>query len=161
MDSKTTDKFVDGFPFITIGNDGPLLKTTNIFNLPVLRHLFFLSTNAGCMRLLVPPECELYIPEMQKDVQYVVVSRKEDIMEDDPSFVIELLFEDGSDTPFVIQLSLGSIDHLLAKSVAMQRLAFDIYVNRDGPKRVISTVALFRVVPRLPWLKEANPKQFR
>jgi hypothetical protein len=111
------------------------------------------------MRLLVPAEYEFSVGDMLTDVKHVVVSRTIDAPAED--IALEIMFEDDSEAPFFLHLSGSQVDLFPAKSDAQRKFAFDVYVNRDGPKRIFSTTALFRVAPRLPWTKKADPKRFR
>lgn len=50
---------------ITIGNDGPEISETNYFDLEEFKRFFFLSTNAGTFRLLVPDPLKKGVEEMK------------------------------------------------------------------------------------------------
>lgn len=97
---------------IEIQNEGKLICSTNYYDLEVAQKgYFFLSWNAGCARLLVPASHELSIKDM-KAAQYVIISRGKYQKKD----ALELLFEDNSDTPYVIHLDAKQTDRSVPKT---------------------------------------------
>jgi hypothetical protein len=137
--------------FIHIGNAGPKLVETNWWSMPVGKTHFFLSTNAGCMRLLVPKAHLNSLKEMKRGVKHVIISRERTI----PAFgfAVEILFEDGSDSPFALHLASGQLDVLLDPNQPLTDLELVVYVDRNGPHEVFRKKAYYRVVPSIPWLQ--------
>jgi hypothetical protein len=143
-----------------VKNNGPLIEETNYWDSPLaIAGKLLLSVNAGCFRLLLPPTWEEQLPDITRNVSHVVISRSDYLQSH--GFVLEILFEDGSESPYSFQLSAGQIFPMPAKSDARRRFKFAIYVNQGGTRCVYETDAYFQVVPRLPWLKSINPKHFR
>ena len=143
-----------------VKNNGPLIEETNYWESPpAIEGKLWLTGNAGTFRLLLPSSWEDNLPEMTRNVSHVVVSRSEYLST--LGFALEILFEDGSESPYSIHLSAGQILPMPAKSDARRRFRFAIYVNQGGTRCVYQTDAYFQVVPRLPWLKSINPKHFR
>lgn len=71
----------------------------------------YLSWNAGAARLLIPDSSTPMLKEMRGATE-VIVSRGP-WPEQGRAEAIELLWEDGSDTPFVIQLVAEQCDRLI------------------------------------------------
>jgi hypothetical protein len=136
---------------VEIKNDGPKLVDSNWWSLPGGEDLYFLSANAGALRLLVPDSWVLSIPEMTDNVQNVVVSKNQ--FPERGLFAVEILFDDGSVTPFSIQLSINQTDCLLADLGSSGPVPLLVYVNHGGPLCVLRMSAHIRPAPRLPWLK--------
>lgn len=97
---------------LTITNKGQAIESTNYWDSEhACAGYCFLSWNAGAARLLVPDTRHAFLPEM-RTAEYVIVSRgpwpragKDE--------ALELLFEDGSDSPFSIHLGAEQTDRLL------------------------------------------------
>jgi len=139
-------------PLIHVQNNGRDLVGTNWWSHHLGKNLFFLSRNADCYRLLVPPIREAEVSDMTRNVREVVISVANQLRED--GFLFELMFDDHSDAPYVIHFGVRQFDILPhAKRDAVERKRFHIYVNDHGPKLVFSTDVFLRIVPRLPWLK--------
>ena len=152
---------IQNFASLTIANKGPLLVETNYWESQLAQEgCFFLSVNAGAFRLLIPRQCENALPDMTTNVSHVVISRTQ--YEPLPrTVVLELLFDDGSEQPYALGLSMPQLDRLAPKSDDKRRVRCALYVNRDGPKLVFETDAFFQVVPHIPWTKRINPRHFR
>lgn len=131
---------------ITIENDGPKIKSTNYWESENARKgLVYLSTNAGCVRLLVPDISSGFISEM-KTGKHVIMSRgpwpaagKDD--------AVELLFEDFTDTPFAIHLQAGQCDMLPDGKGGWSFAAW----TREGVQ--VELPLKYRRVREIPWLR--------
>lgn len=67
---------------------------------------------------------------------------------------MEVLFEDGTDTPFAIQFGLEQCDRLPLDSDQGRELLLTVWVCRDGkPELARSRPAWYRLVKRLPCLR--------
>lgn len=131
---------------LTLINRGRDIAETNYWETEYEANGFFvLSCNAGSMRLLVPRSRQGAVVEM-RTAKEVLVSRAQDGDE------LEILFEDGSSTPFALRISLQQVASLLP--LPGEEGTFDVWELRDGePVRTFICPALYRRVPRLPWLK--------
>lgn len=97
---------------LEITNDGTEIVKTNYWELPHANHGFcYLTWNAGAGRLLVPeivygmgPATEI-LAEM-KTAKFVVVGKR--VIKN--MFAIGILFDDESDAPFLIVISVGQTD---------------------------------------------------
>jgi hypothetical protein len=129
-----TDRLVfrDG-GFIEIGNDGPALVQTNYWDLPQAQAgFFYASGNAGAYRLLVPDVKRGELSEM-KTGKSVVMTRGRggpSLSEMTGKDLIELLFDDGSDSPYVLFMLAEQFDRLPEKG-SRDGFAFHVY-TRDG-----------------------------
>lgn len=97
---------------IRIHNDGPLIVETDYWDTPhAQRGLFYVSINAGAFRLLVPLLQEASLADM-RTAAYVIVTRGVWHGRD----ALELLFEDGSDSPFSLHVLAAQVDRMPARS---------------------------------------------
>ena len=97
--------------FFSIENNGPDVIATDYFDSKhAQRGYFYLSTNAGCVRLLVPDNQTNAIPEF-KTAECVILSRGP-WPEQGKVDGLELLFEDFSNIPYVIHLGVEQCDML-------------------------------------------------
>jgi hypothetical protein len=97
---------------IKIENKGQQVVSTNYWGSEhAKRGYFYLSWNAGAARLLVPDSMKAQIREM-KSAEYVVVSRGKFEGRD----ALELMFEDGSDSPYVVHMVTEQTDRLIPES---------------------------------------------
>lgn len=98
-------------PFLDIINLESDIVKTNYFDSEYAENgYFYLSTNAGCVRLLIPDNQKDLLKEL-KGVAYVILSRGPWIQKD-VSDAIELLFEDFSDSPYAIHMTIQQCDML-------------------------------------------------
>lgn len=139
---------------IQIQNNGPDLISTNYWHTEhAARGLFFVSINAGVFRLLVPAVHEGAIAEMVT-AREVVISRgpwpdqgKHD--------AIEILFDDDSDCPFVVQMLPEQFDRIpedLDRDRSGQPPRWRMTVwTEDGKK--LELPCRYRLVKRIPNMK--------
>lgn len=139
---------------IEIQNDGPKIIFTNYWQTEhSTRGLFYLSINAGAFRLLVPDA------QIQESGEWM--SAKEVIISRGPwpaqgkSDAIEILFEDYSESPYVIHLTSEQVD----------RMPLDTDRDRkDNPPRwkfsawtqegkILELPCRYRTVKQIPFLK--------
>lgn len=100
---------------IEIVNDGFDIKSTNYWDTEqAKRGFFFLSWNAGSARLLIPDSRQSELKEIMT-AKYVVISRVK-LQEYPGRQFYELLFEDHSDAPYVIRISVEQSDRLITRS---------------------------------------------
>ncbi|WP_374834255.1 hypothetical protein [Paenochrobactrum pullorum] len=148
-DNRTIFLLIIGNKMITIGNQGQKIVTTNFWESELAdRGYCYLSLNAGAARLLVPSSVKNLVREM-KTAKYVVISRgpwPQANAED----ALELLFEDHSDEPFCLHMTISQIQSL--PSDAWLGEPFDLTVwTKLGQKLRIR--AKYRKVPQIPYLK--------
>ncbi len=128
---------------IRIANNGPRIVETNYFDLPHARAgLFFVSVNAGTFRILVPDNQLSAIAEMRSGPKCVI--SRGPLGDSD---AIELMFDDGSDSPFALHIDARQVDRLLGYETA------EVVVTawtRDG--LAATWPGYYRAVPTLPCL---------
>lgn len=92
---------------ITISNDGPAIADTNYWQSEhAARGLCYLSGNAGVWRLLVPPAAAAMLEEMRTGRPVIIEPAR------DPR-CWAIVFDDGSDAPFVVELDRRQVDRAM------------------------------------------------
>lgn len=130
---------------LAIANDGPLIKHTNYWNSEYFHAGYaLLSWNAGVARLLLPDLLKHALREM-KTAKHVIISRGP-MHQADGREGLEILFDDYSDTPFVLTMSIEQALQMPAEGLR-QNFRFTIW-TRGGCKQ--SHPAMFRKVSHLP-----------
>jgi hypothetical protein len=138
---------------IEIQNHGPLILATNYWESELAQAgKFYCSVNAGSIRLLVPPSQRASIEDMRAS-QYVVLSRGPWPAQGLPE-AVELLFEDGSDSPFALHLAPESFDLLPAEPPAGRGWVLSVWDSKKGkPHKAVERICHWRRAPRIPWLR--------
>jgi hypothetical protein len=108
-----------------------------------------LSFHASTARLLIPDSKIDEIPKMVTAKQ-VILSRGS-CWPDAEKDAIEALFDDGSKTPYSIQLMEEQIDPMIPASMHRKDLAFSAW-GKNAVK-IFELPAKFRMVMRLPCLE--------
>lgn len=136
---------------LEFSNDGKDLIASNYWEDNLSKKgLFFLSTNAGAFRLLTPEISEDSIAEM-KTGKYCIISIA-------PSYftvhryVIELLFEDHTQTPFYLTFKSNQMGPLFPCKEEDGKW-FVLSVWTKGCKKVLEMNAYLRFVDKIPCLK--------
>ncbi len=133
---------------LLIKNKGQAIAETNYWSSEhAANGLLYLSWNAGAARLLVPDAVKSMLAEM-RGARYVLVSRGP-WFEHGNRDSLELLFEDGSDSPFCVHLVAEQTDRLLPED--NQGGGFMVAVwTRGGEK--LRLPGKYRVVAGIPCL---------
>lgn len=133
---------------IMIKNDGQELVESNYWDHVYARNNFvYLSTNAGCIRLLIPDTFPLH--EL-KGTKGVAITRGRCFGRD----ALEVLFDDGSDYPYSIQVGTEQCDRVAPVSAIPQRVRFQVVMK--GPRVVAEYECFYRGAPTLPCLAPWN-----
>ncbi|MNP17111.1 hypothetical protein D3C76_1095350 [compost metagenome] len=128
---------------ISVVNEGQAIKHMDYWQSEQARAGYlFLSWNAGAARLLVPDASEALLKEM-RGAQHVIIRKGEP----EGRAALELLFEDGSDAPFVVHMLLEQSDRLLPE--AEQGGDFVVTVWTHGVSQ-LQYPGKYRVVGTLP-----------
>lgn len=140
---------------IEVQNNGPELIHTNYWITKIARKGYlFLSINAGCFRLLVPPANESELKEMRTG-EIALITRgawpkygKAD--------AIEILFEDFSDAPYCLYLSSEQcptmpLDRDIDKQDQPPRWKLAIYTMNG---KLFEMPARYRKADALPFMKQ-------
>lgn len=97
---------------ITIGNNGPLLVETNYWESEwASRGVVYMTANAGAWRMLVPSASHEHLAEMRTGTSVTI----------EPSINVpgnmDVVFEDGTPSPFCVSMSLEQFDRPVAAGV--------------------------------------------
>lgn len=148
----------DDIPLITVENDGEFVAGTNYFSTKRAQDgLAFLSMNAGALRLLVPASIAYVINEVETGRHVVVthgVHRQVGLQ------MYELLFDDGSDSPFSFQILPEQIDRggIGIAQAASKSRKLHVYLEDSGCRLVATFDVFFRESDYLPCLKPWRTK---
>lgn len=144
---------------IEIRNHGPLIVATNYWETPLeAAGNVFCSVNAGAIRLLVPRSHRLIINQMRCDSRYAILSRGPwpEMMLDE---AVEIMLEDGSDSPFALHLSPQLFDSLPGEPAAGREWVFSVWdCKRGRPHKALERICYWRRVPQLPWMQPWQPR---
>jgi hypothetical protein len=117
---------------LTITNDGQAVTSTNYWDTEhAARGLLYLSINAGAARLLVPAAAAHMLAEMRTGKR---VSIEPSVVE---SGCVDVVFEDGTRTPFCATIDRRQIDRALQPG---QRMPIIIYTQAGEQLRLQATV---------------------
>lgn len=130
---------------VTFENDGVKITSTSYWKSDAsLQGWIFLTWNAGGARLLVPPRMNNAVQEM-KTALYVIVSQGPTA--DRQADGLELLFEDKSGNPYVLNIQSEMYDRALSDDLANRRFPFLVYTPVG---LVFETEGRYRRVSSLP-----------
>lgn len=134
---------------LEIRNQGQAIASTNYWDSEHARAgYFYLSWNAGAARLLVPDSQKAVLREM-KGAREVIISRGPWIDQGGRD-ALELLWEDGSDSPFSIHLVAEQCDRLIPDTDQGGGFVVTAW-TRGGLKD--RWPGRYRVVPEIPCLE--------
>ena len=130
---------------IVIGNDGPLIQTTNYYDSEAAsRGLLYVSWHANAARVLVPDSQLAMVAEMKTGKECIVSAGPTE-----RGLAYELLFEDHTDSPFSVTVDMRMSDRLIPAS--QQGGGFVVTVwTRHGQQ--LSLPGRYRKVKALPCL---------
>jgi len=140
-------------PTITVQNHGPLIVASSYWGSAIEEAgKVWVSTNAGAIRVLVPRVVRRVIEDM-RSAKHVICSRgpwpaggKQDAM--------ELLFDDGTDSPFSLHVGPESVDLFPGEPEAGRSWVCSVWDWKKGkPHKAVERPCHWRRVPTLPWLK--------
>lgn len=90
----------------------------------------YLSANAGALRLLVPAKIEHMIPEMKTGNRVEIEVEGETMM---------IFFDDGTDTPFALQMSKGQTDRAMTPG---ENIPFTVWTKTGCVLRLTAKIIL-------------------
>lgn len=132
---------------ITISNNGKELTETNYWELEhSQKGKFYVSINAGCIRLLCPPSQKIMISEM-KTGKIIIISKG--FWTEQNRDGVEIMFEDNSESPFALHLSVEQFDFVPKDG---KRWRFAIYTKDEG--KIFDKKCKVRTVKTIPYMKE-------
>lgn len=140
-------------PVISTTNHGPLIVSSTYWGSEhEKRGKVYCSVNAGCIRLLVPRRARRLIADCRSG-KYAVLSRGPwpQMRLDD---AVEIMWEDGSDSPFAMHLSPESFDLLPGEPAPGMEWTISVWDEKKGrPHLAVQRRCHWRRVPNLPWLR--------
>lgn len=133
---------------ITISNNHQAITATNYWDSAhAKRGLYFASWNAGALRLLVPDNQVAEITEMRTGPRCIVTRGKLNGVD-----CLELMWDDGSDSPYCIHLDMRQTDRAIeSEPAAMVVTAWTrngLAATWPGRYRVTATLPCL-----LPWVE--------
>lgn len=138
--------------FVTIANRGQALAYTNYFDSrSALDGLFFLSWNAGAGRLLVPDNQRHTLREIETSKQVIITAGPRPEFEHRPGF--EMLFDDGTDYPFTLQMDAVQSDRALTAAGGGPGFSLVVWSRKGEEFRMPGRLFQVAMIPSLePWL---------
>lgn len=139
---------------LVIENDGPAIIRTNYWDLPECRAgKVLVSLNAGAIRVLLPPSAEPAIPDMMAAAG-CAFSRgpwPEMRLPD----ACEILFDDGSDSPFAFHLTRGAVDRWPTPEDQAREWVLTCWTRPQwgAPVKALDLPCRYRIVAALPCLR--------
>lgn len=150
---------------ITVENHGPLILRSNYWDSELaLAGKLWCSVNAGAIRVLLPPQLYGYLTDMRA-AKECVLSRgpwPTGVYRDAQTIValhdhldgIEIMWDDGSDSPYALHLTPASFDLLPAEPDAGREWILTVWTKKDSsPHKALERRCYWRRVPQIPWLK--------
>ncbi len=140
---------------IHIENNGPEIVRTNYWQTEhAARGALYLSTNAGCFRLLVPDVMYEQTAEW-RSAREVIISRGP-WLDAGKHDALEILFEDDTANPYSIHLAGEQADRLPPASDRDRqgqppRWKFAAWTSAG---KILELPCRYRIVKRIPWLKK-------
>jgi hypothetical protein len=140
---------------INMHNDGPRILATNYWSSELAAAgKVWCSVNAGAIRLLLPPARLADLGDMQA-AREVILSRG-------PwgacPEAVELLFDDGSDSPYALHLTPESFDLLPGEPAPDREWQLAVWIEEGGqPHLAWSHLCRWRRVPQIPCLEPWAP----
>lgn len=145
---------------LRIENDGALILRPNFWATEMARAgKFYVSTNAGVFRLIVPQQHVGSVREMRTATTVVVSRGPLTLQEQQVPDALEILFDDGTDDPFSLHLSAGQVDRMPLDTDSAQEWGLAVWTHLVGERgRVgLTKPAHYRRVRRLPDLRPWQP----
>ena len=142
---------------IEIHNHGPLILSTNYWDSELAREgKLFVSVNAGAIRILLPPQAYGWLSDMRM-ARECILSRGP-LPEQQEAEGIEILWDDGSDSPFALHLTAASFDLLPAEPEAGREWICSTWTAKDGrPHKSLERICHWRRVSKIPCLLPWQP----
>ena len=132
---------------IIIENNGPEIVKTNFWETEWNEQgRLYLSGNAGAFRLLVPDEHFHWHSEIQKTKEVVITQGIDRIQKKE---MVEMLFDDHTDTPIAFWLDEAQID----REGDSRPEGFPFHVYLEGCFQVAKFTCFWRRAKKLPYLK--------
>lgn len=114
-------------PVLTIANNGPDIAETNYWDTELNRRgLFYLSGNAGALRLLVPDAYVGAVAEMKRG-RFVTIERS--IQQGN---AVDVVFEDMTDSPYCLALDKTAQIDRAGLLQPKDNISFSVWTRTGG-----------------------------
>ena len=153
-----THVVVRGSDQLMINNDGPAIIDTNFWDSEWSRlGLIYISSNGGAIRMLVPNSLRAAIAEMEKGTRHVIASYLKNHLVRPDQLALEMLFEDGSDSPYAFHTPPGTFDRYPVPEDSNRVWRATVWEHKDGrPSMRLDLPLYIRTVYNLPCLQPWN-----
>ena len=134
---------------LTIGNNSQEIMSTNYFESEYNQHgYFYISINAGCVRLLIPDSAsanQMFIDDITS-AKEIILSMLKGYLREEDKHTVELMFDDHSESP---RLPLAEGNNSVMRFISYAR----------GLRVIQDTKCGFRYVNKIPCMAEwrGNP----
>jgi len=144
---------------LLIENDGPLIVSTNFWDLPECKlGKYLASVNAGAFRLLLPEVHEPILDEIRTSAGVAVT--RAPWLEQRLTDAIEILFDDGTPSPFALHTAATAFDRLPTDADTTGKWVFSVWTRpRHGkPHKALELPCRYRLAQKLPDLRPWEEK---
>lgn len=151
---------------VQVDNHGPLIIGTNYWDSELARAgKVFVSVNAGAIRVLLPPAAYGWLSDMRTAKECVLSRGPWSIkgllgipgaphVETAVVEGVEIMWDDGSDSPFVLHLTPASFDMLPAEPEPGREWVCSTWTAKDGrPHKALERICHWRRVAEIPCLE--------
>jgi len=146
----------DSSGFMMVRNDDEKVIETNFWGSPAeLQGFYYVTSNAGAFRLLVPDIQNCEIPNILSGKHAVITYG---FHRQTSKFMYEVMFDDDSDNPFALWISPGQFDRCFSIADAASKDR-QLIVYRNGCAEIARMPVYFREAPVLPCLKRWDFKR--
>jgi hypothetical protein len=144
--------------FLKIENDGPNIVACNFWDLPEARGKVLVSCHAGTFRVLWPRDRYRELPGLQMAKDCVISRGPWEAAGLADAF--EVLFDDGSSSPFALHLAKESFVPVPRRADANREWSLSVWTaGADGvPRCVLRRSCWYRLSRRLPDLRPRPPR---
>ena len=114
-------------------NHGPFILSTNYWDSELPREgKLWCSVNAGAIRVLLPPQMYSALADMRMARECVLSRGPWPLGREREG--IEIMWDDGSDSPFALHLTPASFDLLPAEPEPGREWTCSVWTAKDGPQ---------------------------
>jgi len=152
---------------IQVTNHGPLIVQTNYWDSELAREgKLFVSVNAGAIRVLLPPQLYSFLVDMRAAKECVLSrgpwSAARAVMSTlaghfalpEARDAVEIMWDDGSPSPFALHLTPESFDLLPAEPTPGREWICSTWTSKDAkPHKSLERICHWRRVAKIPCLE--------
>jgi len=119
---------------------------------------YYVTPNAGAVRLICPRSQESTITEMRTATEVVMTRGLAPMLRETDDDVIpqgmEIMFEDNTSYPFALTLNLNQFQHLPSEDDIGRELVFTVWKQSGiSPQMALKCPCYYRTASSLPYLK--------